>query len=75
MRMMTAIRGASGVVPVVGVPAAGAPATGGPRSGGYAIHEIVEAGPCYELTVIHRAYSKEGEIVETARVAFTVNRP
>jgi 3',5'-cyclic AMP phosphodiesterase CpdA len=75
MRMMTSIRGASGVVPVVGVPAAGAPATGGPRAGGYAIHEIVEAGPSYALTVIHRGFSKDGAIVETARVAYSVKRP
>lgn len=73
--MLTAIKGATGVVPVVGVPAAGAPPAEGPRSGGYALHEIAENGPCYELTVIHRAFSADGEIVEKARVAYSVNRP
>jgi len=75
VRMMTAIKGATGVVPVVGVPAGSGPAIGGPRAGGYAIHEIAESGPCYELTVIHRGYAESGEIVETARVAYSVNRP
>lgn len=74
-RMMTAIKGANGVVPVVGVPAAGAPPTGGPRAAGYGLYEIAENGPHYELTVIHRGYSENGEIVETARVPYTVNRP
>jgi len=75
MRMMTAIRGADGVVPVVGVPAAGAPATGGPRSGGYALHEIAASDAGYALTVIHRGFAEDGAIVETARVAYAVNRP
>jgi 3',5'-cyclic AMP phosphodiesterase CpdA len=75
VRMMTAIKGATGVVPVVGVPAGSGPAIGGPRAGGYAIHEIAENGPCYELTVIHRGFAESGEIVETARVAYSVNRP
>ncbi len=75
IRMMTAIKGATGTVPVVGVPAASAPPEDGPRSGGYAIHEIAENGPCYELTVIQRAFSPEGEIVEKARVAYSINRP
>lgn len=75
VRMMTAIKGANGIVPVVGVPAGSGPAIGGPRAGGYAIHEIAENGPCYDLTVIHRGYAESGEIVETARVAFSVNRP
>ena len=75
IRMMTAIRGATGVVPVVGVPAASGAATGGPRAGGYALYEITENGPCYELTVIHRGFSAEGEVVETARVSYSVNRP
>jgi 3',5'-cyclic AMP phosphodiesterase CpdA len=74
-RMLTAIRGATGIVPVIGVPAGSGPAIGGPRAGGYALHEIVETGPCYDLTVIHRGYSPAGSIVETARVAFSVNRP
>ena len=75
IRSMTAIKGASGIVPVVGVPAGGGPALGGPRAGGYAIHEIAENGPCYELNVIHRGYADSGEIVETMRVAYSVNRP
>jgi 3',5'-cyclic AMP phosphodiesterase CpdA len=74
-RMMTAISGATGIVPVIGVPAGSGPPLGGPRAGGYALHEIVENGPCYELTVIHRGYAATGEIVETARVAYSVNRP
>jgi 3',5'-cyclic AMP phosphodiesterase CpdA len=75
IRMMTAIKGATGVVPVVGVPAGSGPALGGPRAGGYALHEIVENGPCYDLGVIHRGYAESGEIVETARVSYSVNRP
>lgn len=75
VRMMTAIAGANGPVPVVGVPAASGPANGGPHAGGYALHEITENGPCYDLTVIHRGFGASGEIVETARVAYSVNRP
>ena len=75
IRMMTAIKGRSGVVPVVGVPAASGPAHGGPHAGGYALYEIAENGPTYELTVIHRGYGRSGEIVETARVSYSVNRP
>jgi 3',5'-cyclic AMP phosphodiesterase CpdA len=75
IRMMTAIKGATGVVPVVGVPAGSGPAIGGPRAGGYALHEIAESGSGYELTVIHRGYAESGEIVETARVSYSVNRP
>jgi 3',5'-cyclic AMP phosphodiesterase CpdA len=75
MRMMTAIKSAEGIVPVVGVPAAGAPPIGGPRAGGYAIHEIGANGSGYDLTVIHRGFAESGEIVETARVAYSVNRP
>lgn len=75
IRMMTAIKGATGIVPVVGVPAGSGPALGGPRAGGYALHEIAENGACYELTVIHRGYAADGEIVETARVSYAVNRP
>jgi 3',5'-cyclic AMP phosphodiesterase CpdA len=75
VRMMTAIKGASGVVPVVGVPAGSGPMLGGPRAGGYALHEIVEAGSRYDLTVIHRGYTASGEIAETARVSYSVNRP
>jgi 3',5'-cyclic AMP phosphodiesterase CpdA len=75
IREMTAIKGASGVVPVVGVPAAGGAASGGPRAGGYALHEIAENGAKYELTVIHRGFSAKGDIVETTRVAYSVNRP
>lgn len=75
VRMMTSIKGATGIVPVVGVPAGSGPAIGGPRAGGYAIHEIAENGRVYDLTVIHRGYAPSGEIVETARVAFSVNRP
>jgi 3',5'-cyclic AMP phosphodiesterase CpdA len=74
-RMLTAIKGATGIVPVVGVPAGSGPPIGGPRAGGYAIYDIEETGPCYDLTVIHRGYSPGGEIVETARVAFSVNKP
>jgi 3',5'-cyclic AMP phosphodiesterase CpdA len=74
LRMMTAIKGAKGIVPVVGVPAGSGPAIGGPRAGGYAIHEVAERKRAYDLTVIHRGYSDSGEIVETARVAYTVNR-
>jgi 3',5'-cyclic AMP phosphodiesterase CpdA len=74
-RMMTAISGATGIVPVIGVPAGSGPPLGGPRAGGYALHEIAENGPCYELTVVHRGYAESGEIVETARVAYSVNRP
>jgi 3',5'-cyclic AMP phosphodiesterase CpdA len=75
VRMMTAIKGATGVVPVVGVPSGSGPAIGGPRAGGYALHEIAEKGNCYELTVVHRGYAQSGEIVETARVSYSVNRP
>ena len=75
VRMMTSIKGATGVVPVIGVPAGCGPAIGGPRAGGYAIHEISENGPVYDLTVIHRGFAQSGEIVETARVAYSVNRP
>jgi 3',5'-cyclic AMP phosphodiesterase CpdA len=75
VRMMTAIKGASSVVPVVGVPAGCGPPLGGPRAGGYAIHEIAEKGPRYDLTVIHRGYAESGEVVETARVAYSVSRP
>ena len=75
IRMMTAIKGATGVVPVVGVPAGSGPALGGPRSGGYALHEIRENGESYELTVIHRGYDTSGEIAETARTSFSVSRP
>src|SRR3712207_1369027 len=72
VRMMTAIKGGSGIVPVVGVPAGSGPATGGPRGGGYAIHEIAERGNCYELTVRHRGYDAAGAIKETARTSFSV---
>lgn len=75
IRMMTAIKGGTGIVPVVGVPAASGPAIGGPRAGGYALHEIAEAESGYTLTVIHRGFSPSGEIVETARVSYSVNRP
>jgi 3',5'-cyclic AMP phosphodiesterase CpdA len=75
VRMMTAISGATGVVPVVGVPAGSGPAIGGPRAGGYALHEIAEKGACYELTVIHRGFAQSGEIEETARISYSVNRP
>ncbi len=75
IRMMTAIKGRSGIVPVVGVPAASGSAIGGPRAGGYALHEIAENGPCYELTVVHRGFAQSGEVVETARVSYSVNRP
>jgi 3',5'-cyclic AMP phosphodiesterase CpdA len=75
VRMMTAIKGASGVVPVVGVPAGSGPAVGGPRAGGYALHEITENGACYDLTVVHRGFSETGEVMETARVAYSVSRP
>jgi 3',5'-cyclic AMP phosphodiesterase CpdA len=75
LRMMTAIRGATGVVPVVGVPAGSGPAIGGPRAGGYAIHEITPNGACYDLTVIHRGFAETGEIIETARVCYSVDRP
>jgi len=75
VRSMTAIKGSSGIVPVVGVPAGSGPATGGPKAGGYAIHEIVENGACYDLTVIHRGYVEDGTIAETARTSFSINRP
>lgn len=75
IRSMTAIAGRGGIVPVVGVPAGSGPATGGPKAGGYAIHDIREDGPCYELTVTHRGYSADGEIVETARTGYSINRP
>lgn len=75
VRSMTAIRGRNGIVPVVGVPAGSGPPLGGPRAGGYALHEIAENGSTYELCVIHRGYTKTGEIAETARVGYTVNRP
>lgn len=74
IRSMTAIAGRTGIVPVVGVPAGSGPATGGPRAGGYAIHEIRENGRCYDLTVIHRGYSEAGDIVETARTSYSINR-
>ena len=75
VRMMTSIKGATGIVPVVGVPAGSGPAIGGPRAGGYALHEINENGKCYDLTVVHRGFAQSGEIVETARVSYSVNRP
>jgi 3',5'-cyclic AMP phosphodiesterase CpdA len=75
MRTMTSIKGANGIVPVVGVPAAGAAPRAGARAGGYAIHEIAADGPGYALTVIHRGYTEEGEIVETARFTYSINRP
>ena len=75
VRMMTAIQGAKGIVPVVGVPSGSGPAIGGLRAGGYALHDITESGNCYELTVTHRGYDKSGAIVETARTSFSVNRP
>ena len=73
--MMTAIKGASGIVPVVGVPAGSGPATGGPRAGGYASTRSSENGACYDLTVIHRGLSTGGTIAETARTSFSINRP
>ena len=75
IRSMTSIKGLSGVVPVVGVPAGSGPPLGGPRAGGYALHDIAENGACYELSVVHRGYADSGKIVETARVAYSVNRP
>ena len=73
---MTAIKGATGVVPVVGVPAGSGPPLGGPRAGGYALHEIAENGPCYELTVIHRGYSRSRARSSRRRAcAYSVNRP
>jgi 3',5'-cyclic AMP phosphodiesterase CpdA len=75
MRMITTIKGANGLVPVVGVPAAGAAPSAGLRAGGYAIHEISEDGAGYALTVIQRGYTEAGEIAETARVAYSINRP
>jgi 3',5'-cyclic AMP phosphodiesterase CpdA len=74
IRMMTAIKGAGEMVPVVGVPAGNAMVKGGPRAAGYAIHEIAEAGATYELTVIHRGVARSGEIVETARSGYSVSR-
>jgi 3',5'-cyclic AMP phosphodiesterase CpdA len=74
MRMMTAVRGARGVVPVIGVPAGSAPPAAGIRSGGYAIHEIAEHGDAYALTVIHRGFTEDGTIGETARVEYSINR-
>jgi hypothetical protein len=75
IRMMTSIRGAGEMIPVVGVPAGGAMVTGGPRAAGYAIHEIAEADGAYALTVIHRSVAKSGEIEETARSEYSVSRP
>jgi 3',5'-cyclic AMP phosphodiesterase CpdA len=75
IRSMTAIKGRSGIVPVVGVPAGSGPPLGGPRAGGYALHEIAENGACYDLSVIHRGYTDSGAIAETMRVAYSVNRP
>ena len=75
VRATTEIKGANGMVPVVGVPAASAAPIGGPRGGGYAIHEIAENGSSYALTVIHRGYTDDGEIVETARADYSINRP
>ncbi len=75
IRMMMAIKGRSGVVPVVGVPAASATKVGGPRAGGYALHEIAARDADYELTVIHRGFAPDGNIVETARISYSVNRP
>ena len=75
IRMMTAIKGATGIVPVVGVPSGSGPAVGGPRAGGYAVYDIAENGACYDLTVMHRGYAESGDIVETARVGYSVNRP
>jgi len=74
LRMMTAIKGAGGTVPVVGVPAGGAMVMGGPRAAGYALHEIAEGEKAYELTVIHRGIAKSGDIVETARSSYSVSR-
>jgi 3',5'-cyclic AMP phosphodiesterase CpdA len=75
IRMMTAIKGASGIVPVIGVPAGSGHTQGGPRAGGYALHEIEQSGSSYDLTVIHRSYTSPADIVETARVSYSVNRP
>jgi 3',5'-cyclic AMP phosphodiesterase CpdA len=75
IRMMTAIRGTSGIIPVVGVPAASGAAVGGPRAGGYALYDIADKGSEFELTVVHRGFAATGEIVETARVSYSVNRP
>jgi 3',5'-cyclic AMP phosphodiesterase CpdA len=74
LRMMTAIRGAGTTVPVIGVPAGSSAILGGPRAAGYAIHQIAEQEDTYELTVIHRGFAASGEIVETARSAYTVKR-
>ncbi|MGH6926189.1 MAG: metallophosphoesterase family protein [Propylenella sp.] len=74
LRMMTAIKGARGPVPVVGVPAGGSIVKGGPRAAGYALHEIAEGARAYELTVIHRSIVKSGEIAETARSTYSVSR-
>jgi 3',5'-cyclic AMP phosphodiesterase CpdA len=75
VRTMTALRSATGIVPVVGVPSGSAHALGGPRAAGYAIHEIADRPPQYELTVVHRGFAEDGTIGETARVGYTVNRP
>jgi 3',5'-cyclic AMP phosphodiesterase CpdA len=75
LRTMTALRSTTGIVPVVGVPSGSAQAFGGPRAAGYAIHEIADRRPQYELTVIHRGFVEDGRIGETARVAYSVNRP
>jgi 3',5'-cyclic AMP phosphodiesterase CpdA len=75
VRSVTAIKGTTGPVPVVGVPAASAPPAGGRHAGGYAIHEISETRSGFDLTVIHRGYTEKGAIAETARAVFSVSRP
>jgi 3',5'-cyclic AMP phosphodiesterase CpdA len=74
LRMMTAIRGARGAVPVVGVPSGASQTLGGPTAAGYALHEIAWSDEAYELTVVHRGIAQSGDVAETARSSYSVSR-
>jgi len=70
----TTIPGPDGPVPVAGAAAGSGPPQGGHNSGGYAIHEISAGEEAFQVTVIHRGFNDNGEIVERARVRFALNR-
>ncbi len=73
------IAGLNGPVPVAGAAAGSGPPggdrrSGDHRSGGYAIHEISAGEDAFQITVIHRGFNADGEIVERARSRFALNR-
>ncbi len=78
------IAGLNGPVPVAGAAAGSGPPggdrrsgdrrSGVHRSGGYAIHEISAGEDAFQITVIHRGFNADGEIVERARGRFALNR-